>query len=66
MHIGFDANSFPVGVAEGIDHLVLRDTYAEVVVDAVKHPGMSAAARCFADEGGALEHFQVVAELLRR
>jgi len=58
-----DAGAFPVGCGIGIDGVGFGDADAEVVVDAIEDAGVGAAARGFTDDGGAVEHFEVIAEL---
>ena len=61
LYIRGDADSFPVRLSVGIDRFLLGNAHAEVIVDAMKDAGVSAASGSFADERGAFQHLQVVA-----
>jgi hypothetical protein len=57
-HVRLDTNAFPVVIGIGIDGALFGNAHAEVVVDAMEDACVGSAARGFADEGGAMEHFE--------
>src|ERR1700735_4277498 len=63
--VGGDAHAFPIGDAVRIGDADFGNTDAVVVVDAMKCTDVGGSAGGLADDGGALEHFEVVGELLR-
>src|SRR4051812_24064471 len=65
-HLGvrLDTDALPVRLRDRIDRPRERDADHEVIVDAPAAHGMRAAPRRLADDGCALEHLEVVGELL--
>src|SRR5258708_7714040 len=62
--VGRDAGDRPVGRGVGVADAALADADAEVRIDAVEDADVSGPTGGFADDDGAMEHFEAVGEML--
>jgi hypothetical protein len=62
-YVGLGAGAFPVGFGERVDGASERHADHEVVVNAMAIDWMGATTGSFADDGSALQIFEVVVEL---
>src|SRR5215831_15319270 len=64
-YIRRDPGTLPVGLGDGVDGGCIGNSYGEVTVDPTGASHVRTACGCLAHKRGALQHLQVVAELLR-
>jgi hypothetical protein len=63
--VGLNAGGFPVALGVGVNGAVFGNGHPVVIVDAMPYTSVGTPGSSFADDSGALQHFQVVGELLR-